>query len=122
MLRPDGVFLVSTPRADATTERPDNPFHLVEYSREDFERLLRRPLRLGRALRPAPPPDPPPPHAAAARRGRPAPAARRSCAAASVLVGTPPTAEATLDDLVIERGDLDRASELVAVCTGPADA
>ena len=121
MLRPDGVFLVSTPRADSTTERPDNPFHLVEYSREDFERLLRRRFRSvelygQRRLQ--------------TRRHRTlqrldVAGLRRRLGflrRASVLVGTPPTAEATLDDLVIERGDLDRASELVAVCTGPAEA
>jgi SAM-dependent methyltransferase len=121
VLRPDGVFVVSTPRADSTTERPNNPFHLVEYSSGDFERLLRhrfrsvelygqrrlqtRRHRLLQRLD------------VAGLRGRIVFLRR-----ASVLVGTPPMAEATLDDLVIEPGDLHRASELVAVCTGPADA
>jgi SAM-dependent methyltransferase len=41
-LRADGVFVVSTPQAEHTTERPDNPHHCVEYSRADFESLLRR--------------------------------------------------------------------------------
>ncbi len=118
VLRPDGVFLVSTPRSDSTTERPDNPFHTVEYSSEDFERLLRG--RFGsvelygqRRLQ--------------TRRHRTmqrldVAGLRRRLGflrRASVLVGTPPTAEATLDDLVIERGGIDRASELVAVCTEP---
>src|SRR5206468_1379246 len=40
VLAPDGVFLVSTPQARRTVDRPDNPFHHVEYSRVDFERLL----------------------------------------------------------------------------------
>jgi hypothetical protein len=39
--------------------------------------------------------------------------------AASTLLGTPSTAELTLDDVVIERDGLDRASEIVAVCVGP---
>jgi len=42
VLRPDGVYLVSTPRTDETTEEPENEFHCVEYSRADFEALLRR--------------------------------------------------------------------------------
>lgn len=37
----DGVLIVSTPRADVTTETPENEFHCVEYSRDDFEALLR---------------------------------------------------------------------------------
>jgi SAM-dependent methyltransferase len=121
VLRADGVFLVSTPRADATDESPDNPFHHVELSREDFGRLLARRFRSvdlygQRRLQ--------------TRRHR---ALQRLDVAglrrhltflrrASVLVGTPPTAEATLDDIVIERDGIDRASELVAVCTGPAEA
>ena len=121
VLRPAGVFLVSTPRADSTTERPDNPFHRIEYSREDFERLLSRHFRTvelygQRRLQTRR-------HRTMQRLDvaglrRRVPFLRR----ASVLVGTPPTAEATLDDLVIEPGDLGRASELVAVCTGPSAA
>jgi SAM-dependent methyltransferase len=121
VLRPDGAFIVSTPRADSTTERPDNPFHCVEYSPEDFERLLGRHFRSvelygQRRLQ--------------TRRHRTmqrldVAGLRRRLGflrRASVIVGTPPTAEATLDDIVIEPGGLDRASELVAVCTGPAQA
>ena len=32
---------MSTPQVDATTRSPANPFHRVEFSRADFERLLR---------------------------------------------------------------------------------
>jgi SAM-dependent methyltransferase len=42
VLRPDGVFVVSTPQAARTTRSPENPFHEVEYSRDDFEQLLGR--------------------------------------------------------------------------------
>jgi SAM-dependent methyltransferase len=42
VLRPDGLYLVSTPQAPRTTERPDNPHHCVEYSLDDFDSLLRR--------------------------------------------------------------------------------
>ncbi|MGH2972059.1 MAG: class I SAM-dependent methyltransferase, partial [Gaiellaceae bacterium] len=41
VLRPSGAFLCSTPRAETTTHSPDNPYHRVEYARDDFERLLR---------------------------------------------------------------------------------
>jgi SAM-dependent methyltransferase len=41
VLKPDGILVASTPRAAATTERPDNPFHEREFSRLDFERLFR---------------------------------------------------------------------------------
>jgi len=38
---------------------------------------------------------------------------------AARLLGTAPMADVTLDEIVIARGDLGRASELVAVCAGP---
>lgn len=41
-LRDDGIFIVSTPRAARTTDTPINPHHYVEYSRADFEALIRR--------------------------------------------------------------------------------
>jgi len=42
MLKKDGLFIVSTPHVNETTHSPANPFHKVEYSRRDFEALLRR--------------------------------------------------------------------------------
>lgn len=118
VLRPEGTYLVSTPRADVTVDRPANPFHHVEYSRADFEELLRRYFgevelygqrrlqtrrhRLMRRL-----------DVLGARRRLPF--LRR----AAVLTGTTPIAEATLDDVVIEREGIDRARELFAVCTVP---
>ena len=45
VLRPEGVFLVSTPRVDETTASPENPFHRIELSPGDFEALLRRSFR-----------------------------------------------------------------------------
>jgi SAM-dependent methyltransferase len=118
VLRPAGTYLVSTPRADETTTVPENPFHSVELSRADFEALLRRHfeevdlygqrrLQTGR-------------HRLAQRldvlglRKRLTflrPAAR--------LLGTAPMAEVELDGIAIERGELDRATELVAVCRSP---
>lgn len=118
VLRPDGVFLVSTPRAARTVERPDNPYHHVEYDRADFERLLasrfeqvelygqrRLQTRRHRALQRL--------DVLGLRRRLP------WLGRAAPLVGTAATADVTLDGIAISRGDLDRATELVAVCTRP---
>ena len=115
VLRRDGVYLVSTPQVERTTEAPDNPFHRVEYSRADFEALLRRhfgtvSLYGQRRLQTRR-------HRAMQRLDvlglrRRLPVLRRG----SVLLGTAPTAELTSDDLVIAQDGLGRASELVAVC------
>jgi SAM-dependent methyltransferase len=115
LLRDGGVFVVSTPRADVTTHEPENPFHEVEFSRADFEALLRRYFlqvelygqrraqtsrhrlvqrldvldlrkRLGFLRRAAP------------------------------LLGTPAMEELSTDDVLIEPGALGDATELVAVC------
>ena len=115
VLRPGGTLLVSTPRADQTTRRPANPFHAVELSAADFEELLRsvfddvelygqHRLQTSRhrllqrvdvlGLR--------------RRLGFLRPAWR--------LVGTPPTAAVTSEGIAIERGALEGATELVAVC------
>jgi SAM-dependent methyltransferase len=121
VMRPDGTLILSTPRSDRTTDHPENPFHTVEYAPSDFDRLLRgffeqvelfgqRRLQTRRhrllqrvdvlGLR---------------RRVRPP-------RAAASMLGTRPTADLTLDDVVIERSGLDRASEIVAVCTRPSRA
>jgi SAM-dependent methyltransferase len=119
MLRDGGAYVVSTPRADETTESPDNPYHCVEYSRDDFEALLRR--RFGsvevygqRRLQTRR-------HRTLQRLDvlglrRRAGLVRRLGKAAT---GTEPTQSVTLEDLVIERRDLDTADVLVAVCTQP---
>jgi SAM-dependent methyltransferase len=117
VLRPDGVFLVSTPRAEETTVSPENPFHRLELSPNDFEALLRRffgevELYGQRRLQTAR-------HRLMQRVDvlglrRRLPGAR----GLARVLGTAPTAEVTSDGIVIERGGLDRASELVAVCRG----
>ncbi len=119
VLRADGAYLVSTPRAEQTTTTPANPFHEVELSRADFEQLLLRHfsavevygqrrrqtarhrlmqrldvLGLRRRL-------------AFLRR----PGAR--------ILGTPATADLSTDDVVISAEEVDAAQELVAVCRGP---
>ena len=45
VLRPGGVFVVSTPKARQTTLRPANPHHTIEYAARDFRRLLERHFR-----------------------------------------------------------------------------
>ena len=118
VLRPTGTLLVSTPRSDETTHAPDNPHHRVEYARADFERVLqthfaavdmygerRLQTRVHRLL----------------QRLDVLGLRRRSALLrrASALTGTPATEHLTLDDLVIDREDADRADVLYAVCTGP---
>ena len=115
VLRPGGVFLVSTPRADETTTTPANPFHRVELSRADFESLLRRffgevELYGQRRLQTAR-------HRLLQRADVLGLRKRLTfLRPASRLLGTAPMAEVTADGIVIERDELDRATELVAVC------
>jgi 2-polyprenyl-3-methyl-5-hydroxy-6-metoxy-1,4-benzoquinol methylase len=40
-LKPDGVLLISTPNPDITALYGDNPYHLCELTRDEFEALLR---------------------------------------------------------------------------------
>lgn len=118
VLRPDGVYVVSTPRSDATNRSPDNPFHQIELSRIDFESLLSshfgevdvfgqrrlqtRRHRLAQALD------------VLGLRKRLAFLRR-----ASIVLGTPALEHVTAADVVIERDAIDEASELVAVCRRP---
>jgi len=118
VLRPGGVYVVSTPNAPATTHAPPNPFHAVEWSRDDFEALLRSRFAevelfgqariLSRRHRLLVRLD-----VLGLRRRIPAPRAARA------VVGSAPTAAVTAADVVIARDAVPRASELVAVCRGP---
>jgi len=118
VLRPGGAFLLSTPNAERTTAAPANPHHHVEYAPGDFERLLherfatvelfgqrRLETRRHEVL----------------RRLDVLGLRRRSALVrrASTLTATPATEHATLDDVVIEREGVARASVLYAVCTQP---
>jgi SAM-dependent methyltransferase len=115
VLAKDGVLVVSTPQVEETTTSPANPFHRVEFSRTDFEALLRRhfpsvELYGQRRLQTRR-------HRIAQRLDmlglrRRFPALRR----ASAVLGTTPTAELTADDIVITREGLEQATEIVAVC------
>jgi SAM-dependent methyltransferase len=115
VLRPGGVLVVSTPHARETTHSPDNPFHEVELSAGDFERLLRArfasvDLYGQRRLQTA--------RHRILQRVDVFGLRRRLTflRPASRLLGTPPMAEVGLDGIAIERGRLDGATELVAVC------
>jgi SAM-dependent methyltransferase len=118
VLRPGGTYLVSTPRVDRTTHTPANPFHRVEFSRADFEALLRRFFAevelYGQRRRETA-------RHRALRRLDVLGLRRRSALLrrASAITGTHATEHATLDDVVIEHGGLERATELYAVCTRP---
>ena len=115
VLRAGGVYVVSTPRAERTCASPENPFHETEYAPDDLAALLgerfetvelygqrrveTRRHRLVRQL-----------DVLGLRRR--VGFVRR----ASTLTGSRATTDLTLDDVVIERGALDGASEVVAVC------
>ena len=113
VLRPNGVFVVSTPRAGTAG---DNPFHERELSPPELERLLRaqfatvdlygqrrRQTGRHRAVQHA--------DVLGLRKRLPflRPLARR-------LLGTAAMAEVTSDEIEIAPGRLDDATELVAVC------
>jgi SAM-dependent methyltransferase len=118
VLRPSGTFVVSTPNAPRTTDDPENPFHRVEYAPSDFTRLLsehfwrvhlfgqrRLQTRRHRALQ----------RLDVLGLRRRLPFLRR----AGRIVGTAPTEGVSLEGIVIERDELDHATELVAVCAEP---
>lgn len=115
VLRPGGTFVVSTPQAATTTHRPANPHHRVEFSRPDFERLLRTTfgdvaLYGQRRLQTAR-------HRALQRLDVLGLRKRLTfLRPASRLVGTPPVAQATLDDFEISPSRIEQATELIAVC------
>jgi SAM-dependent methyltransferase len=115
VLRPGGVYVASTPHVERSCASPANPFHETEYSPDDFASLLRESFhhvelfgqrrletRRHRVL----------------RRLDVLGLRRRSALLrrASAVTGTAPTTDVTLGDVVIERGSLDGASEVVAVC------
>ncbi|AFY43930.1 bifunctional 2-polyprenyl-6-hydroxyphenol methylase/3-demethylubiquinol 3-O-methyltransferase UbiG [Nostoc sp. PCC 7107] len=42
ILKPLGVYIVSTPQVAKTNYSPKNPYHTVEFSRQDFQNLLKQ--------------------------------------------------------------------------------
>lgn len=113
--RPGGVCCVSTPRVDETTRNPENPFHAVELSAADLERLLRAQfgevtLYGQRRLQSA--------RHRTMQRLDPLGLRKRLTflRPASRLLGTPPMAEVSLDEIEITRTGVEGADEIVAVC------
>jgi len=115
VLKPGGVYVVSTPRAERTNERPENPHHEVELSGPDFEALLRRHFDNVRLYGQ---------HRIQTRRHRlfqrlDVLGLRKRLTflrPASRLLGTAPMAEVASDGIAISPERLDHASELIAVC------
>jgi SAM-dependent methyltransferase len=118
VLRATGTFLVSTPRVERTTSSPANPHHRVEFARHDFERILGRHFEqvelFGQRRRETA-------RHRALRRLDVLGLRRRSALLrrASSLTGSPATEHTTLADVVIAAGDVEHATELVAVCSRP---
>jgi ubiquinone/menaquinone biosynthesis C-methylase UbiE len=118
VLRDDGTFIVSTPKARVTTSTPTNPHHRTEWSTDDFARLLQAcfaevDLYGQRRVQTSA-------HRVAQRLD--VFGLRRRLAflrGGARILGTTPTAELTLDDIVIEPGVGEHATEIVAVCRGP---
>jgi SAM-dependent methyltransferase len=114
VLRDCGVYVASTPRADVTDTAPENPFHTIEYSPEDFAELLgdvfknvelygqrRRETRRHKLLRNL--------DVFGIRR-------RMRVPGVAAITGSQPTTDLMLADIEIERGKLRGASEIIAVC------
>jgi len=121
VLKSEGIYLVSTPHVRKTTHRPQNPFHLIEFSRRDFESLLRKHFaeveiygqRRKQSI----------PHYLLQKldifglRSRLVPSflVKQSAKA----LGTTPIADLSLDDIEIELEQLFMATEMLAVCKKP---
>lgn len=41
VLKPDGIYVVSTPQVPKTNPHPQNPYHTIEFSKVNFEALLK---------------------------------------------------------------------------------
>lgn len=119
-LRKDGFYCVSTPCVPKSTQRPQNPHHLQEWSAEDFRKLLqgyfkevrlfgqrRKQSLLHRVLQKA--------DFLKLRQKLSIPMARRLSAAA----GTTAFSDMELGDLEIVEEDLSRADDMIAVCRKP---
>jgi SAM-dependent methyltransferase len=115
VLRRGGTLFVSTPRAERTNERPENPFHEREFSAADLEALLRTRFRAVELL----------------GQRRVQTSRHRALQRLDVLgvrkrlpflrgvgravTGTPAMADLSSEDVEIA-SELDGATELIAVC------
>jgi 2-polyprenyl-3-methyl-5-hydroxy-6-metoxy-1,4-benzoquinol methylase len=116
LVKDDGVFIASTPRAEVSSRRPENPFHEREFTAPEFERLLHTSFahvsvygqRRVRTTR----------HRALQRLDvlglrRRVPFVRR---ASRLVTGTASMDAVSTAEIEISADGLDDATELVAVC------
>lgn len=123
LLKPTGIYIVSTPQVPQTNHNPQNPYHYIEFSRSDFEILLSQYFhqveiygqrrhqselhywltRIADLLH---------------IRSSLAKLAKLRHSANKVLQTTP-FEDMSLEDILITKEKIERASELVAVCREP---
>ena len=123
ILSRDGVYMVSTPQVSKTNHHPANPYHTVEFSRMDFEALLHQYFdqvelygqrrkqselhyRITQLLN------------YTGLRGR-LPKLNELRNAVNKTLRTTTFDNMSLEDMMITKEKIDRASELVAVCRNP---
>lgn len=123
VLNPEGVYIVSTPQVSKTNHHPKNPYHRIEFSRKDFETLLHQYFgqveiygqrrrqsevhyRLTQLLN------------AAGFRAR-FPKLGRLRNLVNHTLRTTTFNEMSLEDLMITKEKINRATELIAVCRIP---
>lgn len=121
VMKPDGLYIVSTPQVKKTTHRPANPFHTIEFSKADFEALLRKRFYdlefYGQRRIQSPV------HAVLQKldflnlRSKIVPKAIVKQAAKAL--GTTPIDEIGFDDLVISKENLSKAAEFLVICRAP---
>ena len=117
VLKEDGMLIISTPNAKRTVINPANPYHKVEFSREDFNNALRKYFSrvdiFGQRRRQSPV------HYWIQKidvfnlRGLLSGALRRGICHS---IATRSWDEAGLDDFIIGKQALNRSTELIAVC------
>ena len=123
LLRPGGTYIVSTPKARKTTHNPKNPHHTIEFSMKDFDCLLRKHFRkielYGQRRRESEL------HYVITRlldiiklRGHInwLSGLRQSI---NKNLNTTPFEEMRVDDIIISKDKIERATELIAVCREP---
>ena len=123
ILSPQGVCILSTPQVSKTNHHPDNPYHMIEFARKDFEALLQEYFndvelfgqrrkqsefhyRITQLL------------GFAGLRGR-LPKLSQLRNFVNTSLHTTNFDEMFLDDLVITKEKIERASEIIAVCRNP---
>lgn len=123
VLKSDGVYIVSTPQVPRTNPHPENPYHTIEFSRANFEALLklyfekvefygqrRRQSEIHYWIT-----------SALAKTGlrQRLPRLMKFRNSVNQALQTATFDNMSMDDIIIAKENIDRASEIVAVCRGP---